>query len=428
MILEQQQADERAEAVRSLLARPLTTRKQDPEGFRLLALHREWLANYFDRFCGWTFTLDLTGGTARMVKRRAALDATRPAVRPGDERPFDTLRYVLLMCVCAELVSRPHTTISDLADAVGVACAADGALPSFAPGDHRHRHAFSDVLRWLIEHDIVAITAGAVEQYASQGRDAVLEADVARLALLPASTQAPSRVGDTDTDGWLRALSHEPRYGDVSDSDTAPEQRNLWARHTLIRAVLDDPAVDVSELDPRVADYLATPTGRQMLNDAVSGAGLRLERHADVIVAVDEHRQATDATFGYRASTLAQVAGTLLAELTETDRTLVTTTRPELEAHVAGLLKADAGWARAYQVEHGARRLTNEALDHLAAFGLVRIEGQQVAARPAAARFVVKVTDGRNPTAAPPATTTAQHPGAEPDDGLLGPLTQTELT
>lgn len=424
MILEQQQADERAEAVRLLLASPLMTREQDPERFRLLALHREWLANYFDRFCGWTFTLDLTGGTARLIKRRAALEVPRPAVRPGDERPFDTLRYVLLMCVCAELVNRPHTTISDLADAVGVACAADDELPAFAPDDHRHRHAFSDVLRWLIEHRIVTITSGAVEQYATQGHDAVLEADVARLALLPASTQAPSRIDAADTDGWLAALTREPRYGDLSANEAAPEQRNLWARHALIRAVLDDPAVDVDGLDDRVADYLATPTGRQLLADAVTEAGLRLERHADVIVAVDEHRQATDATFGDRASTLAQVAGTLLAELVAEDRTLRSRPHAELEAHVAGLLHTDPGWARAYQGDHGARRLTSEALDHLTAFGLIRLTNAQVIARPAAVRFEVRVTDARNTAAGAPTAGSASD--TPPESDLLATLTQTE--
>jgi uncharacterized protein (TIGR02678 family) len=403
VILDQQQTDERAEAIRTLLADPMPTREADPDRFRLLAIHRDWLATYFDRYCGWTFTLDVTGGTARLTKRRATLDPPRPATRPGDDRPFDATRYVLLMCVAAELVARPHTTISDLADAVGVACAADEVLFDFDPADHRQRGGFADVLRWLLDRDIVTITAGALDQYTTQGRDAVLEADVARLAALPASTRAPSRIVAADTDGWLSALTAEPRYGDL-DADATADQRNLWARHTLIRAVLDDPAVDLDQLDRRVVDYLATPTGRQLLTDAVADAGLSLERHADVIVAVDEHRHATDQTFGERASTLAQVAGVLLAELSGPDRTGRTHRVAQLEGHVADLLAADPGWAKGYQDPGGARRLTTEALDQLVAFGLARRDHDTVHPRPAAARFAVTVTDARHhdPAAPPP--------------------------
>jgi uncharacterized protein (TIGR02678 family) len=400
MILDQQQTDERAEAIRALLVSPLTTREQAPELFRLLAIHREWLAAWFDRACGWGFHLDVTGGTARLAKRRADLDASRPAVRPTDGRPFDRTRYVLLLCACAELVGRPHTTISDLADAVGVACAADDELPAFDPADHRHRAAFADVLRWLVDSRVATITAGALDQYASGARDAVLEADVARLAALPTSTVAPSRVVATDLDGWLAALTAEPRYGDLDADEVSVEQRNRWSRHTLLRAVLDDPAVDVDDLAPRVRDYLATPTGRQLLREVVADTGMLLERHADVVVAVDESRQATDATFGDRSSTVAQAAGVVLSSLLTPDRAVSPRHVAELERRLADLLAADPGWARAYQDDTGAHRLAREVLAHLEAFGLARVVGDEVRARPAAARFAVSVTDARG-TAGP---------------------------
>jgi uncharacterized protein (TIGR02678 family) len=413
VILDQQQADERAEAIRALLVSPLTTREEDPELFRLLAIHREWLAGWFDRACGWGFHLDVTGGTARLAKRRADLDASRPAVRPTDGRPFDRTRYVLLLCACAELVGRPHTTISDLADAVGVACAADDELPAFDPADHRHRAAFTDVLRWLVDTRVVTITAGALDQYATGARDAVLEADVARLASLPTSTVAPSRVVASDLDGWLAALTAEPRYGDLDADDVPAEQRNRWARHTLLRAVLDDPAVDVEDLDPRVRDYLATPSGRQLVRDVVADTGMLLERHADVLVAVDETRQATDATFGDRSSTLAQAAGVVLSSLLTEDRAPGRRPLAVVERHLGDLLAADPGWARAYQDDTGGHRLAREVLAHLDAFGLARVAGDEVVARPAAARFAVTVTDARG--AANGAA------GEAPDDGGSAP-------
>ncbi|WP_052667155.1 TIGR02678 family protein [Nitriliruptor alkaliphilus] len=428
MILEQQQTDERGEAVRALLATPLITRDADPQRFRLLAVHRDWLAKWFDGTCGWTLAFDLTGGTARLVKRRVTDDASRPAVRPTDGLPFDQLRYVLLMCVAAELVSRPLTVISELADAIGVACAADETLPDFRAEDYRHRAAFTDVLRWLIDQRLVTITAGAIDRYASEQADAVLEADVARLALLPASDRAPSRIDAADTDSWLQALRTEPRYGELSDDQLAPEQRNLWARHTLIRAVLDDPAVDIESLDARVVDYLASLTGRRLLNVAATEAGLRLERHAEVIVAVDERREATDATFGDRPTTVAMTAGVLLGELVDHQRQPQPRTVAELETVVGALLAADPGWARAYQDERGARRLTGEALAQLQAFGLVHLEGDQVHARPAAARYRVTITDARRPADADEAATGEADPttAPEPTDQTALPLAATQ--
>lgn len=397
---------ERAEAVRRLLARPLVTREADADVFRLVATHRGWLVAWFDRTCGWPLHVDLHGGTARLVKRRHAPDATRPARRPTDQRPFDVPRYVLALLVAAELVARPHTSIGDLADAVAVVAASDDALPDFDAGDHRHRNAFVDVLRWLVDQGMVRVTAGDLERVGQGGGDAVLEADVGRLAQLPSSTTPPSRITASDTAGWIAALTDEPRYGDPLDADADPERRNRWGRHQVLRAVLDDPAADVADLDEYTVRYLSTPTGRQVVADAAADAGLILERHADVLVAVDASRQAGDRTFAERASTVAQAVGVLLAELVDADRRPRAVSLAHLEAVTARLLAADPGWARAYQDETGARRLAREAVDELVAFGLARAEGDRVQARPAAARYAVEVVDSR----------TAPGPAAPADD------------
>jgi uncharacterized protein (TIGR02678 family) len=401
---------ERAEAVRRLLARPLLTREADDDVFRLVASHREWLVEWFDRACGWPLHVDVHGGTARLVKRRRAPDATRPARRPTDQRPFDVTRYVLAMLVAAELVARPHTSIGDLADAVAVVAASDDALPGFDAADHRHRNAFVDVLRWLVDQGMVRVTAGDLERVGNAGGDAVLEADVGRLAQLPSSTTPPSRITASDTAGWIDALSDEPRYGDPHEPDADPERRNRWGRHQVLRGVLDDPAADMADLDDAAVRYLSTPAGRQVVADAAADAGMVLERHADVLVAVDASRQASDRTFAERASTVAQAVGVLLGELVEVDRRPRSVSVAHLEAVTARLLAADPGWARAYQDESGGRRLAREALDELIAFGLARAEGGRVHARPAAARFAVEVVDSRaapGPADAPPALAAA---------------------
>lgn len=405
---------ERASAIRALLARPLLTRERDEDTFRQVVAHRTDLVDWFDQTCGWPLTVDVPGGTARLVKRRQDPDATRPARRPTDGRPFDRMRYVLAMTVCAELVTRPHTTIGDLADAVAVVTAGEQALPAFDAGDRRHRGAFVDVLRWLDDAGVLAVTAGDLDRFSGERHDAVLQADTKRLAGMLASATPPSRAAAATTEEWVAALTAEPRYGDVTSPDVASEQRNRWGRHQVVRALLDDPAVDLDDLDDAARAYLDTPTGRTVVADAVAAAGLTLERHADVLVAVDESRTATDATFGDGSAIVSQVAATLLDALVGDERRPRATSMAALTATVAGLLADDPGWARTYQDDGGARSLAAAAVDTLVAFGLATRDGDRVAGRPAAARYAVTVTDARRPTK--PGTDTPDVPG-----GLFDP-------
>lgn len=393
--LPEQSAAERAAAIRALLARPLLTREHDEDMFRQVVAHRTDLVDWFDQLCGWPLSVDVPGGTARLVKRRQHPDATRPARRPTDGRAFDRLRYVLAMTVCAELVTRPHTTIGDLADAVAVVTAGEESLPSFDAGDRRHRGAFVDVLRWLDDAGVLAVTAGDLDRFSGEQHDAVLHADTKRLAGMLASATAPSRAAASNTEEWMAALTAEPRYGDVTAPDVASEQRNRWGRHQVLRALLDDPAVDLADLDAASRAYLDSPTGRKVVAEAVADAGLTLERHADVLVAVDGSRTATDATFGDGSSIVSQVAATLLAELVGDDRAPRTASMTALTATVDALLAGDPGWARSYQDDGGARALAAAAVDTLVAFGLAARDGDRVVGRPAAARYAVSVTDAR---------------------------------
>lgn len=410
-VLPEQATAERAGAIRALLTRPLLTREHDEDMFRQVVTHRADLVDWFDQLCGWPLLVDVPGGTARLVKRRQDPDATRPARRPTDGRPFDRLRYVLAMIVCAELVARPHTTIGDLADAVAVVSAGEDSLPAFDAGDRRHRGAFVDVLRWLDDAGFLAVTAGDLDRFSGEAHDAVLQADTKRLAGMLASATPPSRAAASTAQEWMTALTAEPRYGDVTAPDVASEQRSRWGRHQVVRALLDDPAVDLAALDAASRAYLESPTGRKVVADAVADAGLVLERHADVLVAVDETRTATDATFGDGSSIVSQVASALLAELVGEDRTPRTASMATLTDTVAALLADDPGWARSYQDDGGARTLAAAAADTLVAFGLAARDGDRVAGRPAAARYAVTVTDARRRAG----------PGADAPNALFDP-------
>lgn len=413
-ILPELEHEERTAAVRGLLRSPLVARSDDPDLFTLVSAHHGWLTERFDEWCGWPLRLDFHAGTARLIKRRhrSALDATRPVTRASGPA-FDQQRYSLLMSTCAELVSRPHATIGDVADAISAVTASDEALRDFDVTERSHRGAFVDVLRWLIDGGYLEVTTGDLDQFAGSRADAVLRADVKRLATLFAAVAAPSRIAEghpETTEAWLDALTDEPRYGHASTRDDT--QRTRWGRHQLLRAVLDDPAVDVADLPEESVAYLRSPTGRRVVLDAVADAGLRLERHAEVLLAIDETRGSTDTTFGERASTVAQVSGVILRHLLDERRAPTSVSAERVVTLVAELLDADPEWAKGYQTPGGARNLATEAVDHLVAFGLARRAGELVVGRPTAARYAVDIADHRrastassarvNPNPAPP--------------------------
>ena len=93
-VLDRQREEEREQALRTLLTRPLLA-AGDP-ALALVRRHAEYLREWFARETGWWLTVER--GCARLYKRPVALDdATRG--QPG----FDRDRYVLLCLACAVL-------------------------------------------------------------------------------------------------------------------------------------------------------------------------------------------------------------------------------------------------------------------------------------------------------------------------------------
>src|SRR5680860_1679505 len=102
--MQQQAAEDRARAIRLLLAQPLLTAEADPDGFDLVRRHAGELRRWFDDTCGWTLHVEPRRGYARLAKVRPDPDASRPARRQRSTRAaFDRRRYVMLCLVCAEL-------------------------------------------------------------------------------------------------------------------------------------------------------------------------------------------------------------------------------------------------------------------------------------------------------------------------------------
>ena len=93
-VLTQQQEEERENALRALLMRPLIA-SGDPD-LELVRRHAEYLRDWFGREAGWN--LQVERQCARLYKRPATLtDATR------GQPEFDRERYVLLCLACAVL-------------------------------------------------------------------------------------------------------------------------------------------------------------------------------------------------------------------------------------------------------------------------------------------------------------------------------------
>jgi uncharacterized protein (TIGR02678 family) len=373
-------AEERSRAIRHLLAAPLVDIDADPDAFRLVARHQADLIEWFDATCGWMLAVDVAAGFARLAKRAAEVDPSRPLNRTrGTRQPFDRRRYQLLCLVCAELVRHPVTTIGILAGAVG----------GLDTSRHAERAAFVDALRALVAWGALRTSGGEVESFLDSDRgNAMLMADTARLHRLVSSATAPSALPDgLSTESAIDALLREPRYGEAPTEPEAADvdQRMKWVRHTLARRLLDDPVTYLDDLSPAESDYLSTPSGRRWLRDRVADAGFELEERAEGLLAVDPDGIATDREFPAPAGNAHQLALLLLDRLARPPGALEPRS---LRREVDGVLERFPGWARSHREGDGPDRLAEEAVDLLVGFGLAAREaGGRIVARPALSRY-----------------------------------------
>ena len=390
-----------ARGIRTLLARPLLTEKDDPAAFELVRRRREPLTRWFDYTLGWSLVVEPRQGYARLAKARAygttGVTGDRPARRLRAGRaPLDRRRYVLLCATCAELLAMPVTTVGLLADRVVGALAADDALLPFDTAQRAERMAFVDVLRLLESFGAVTTLDGATDSYTESAEAKVLyrvQPDVLmRLLAAPGSPSriaaatgtAPEAVPGRFTE-LLAALTRERRYG-ASEDGASAAQHTLWLRHTVLRRLFDDPVVYRDELTGAQLGYISSLTGRQVLRRAAEQAGFVLEERAEGWLLVDPEAVATDEKFPDDASH-AKVAALLLLDTISTADGGCTAARLTTEAE--NLLARFPGWGKAYRSEDGAARLAEDAVRILVRFGLVRSDNGLVTARPAAARYRV---------------------------------------
>ena len=410
----------RADAVKLLLAQPLLDQTRDPDAFATVVVHRTWLEEWFETTCGWQLTVDLRDGLARLAKRRAEPDPTRPAIRPrrsrAARRPFDRRRYQLLCLIAADLVRRPATTIALLASELESVTAADPTLDAFEPSERAtERRAFVDALNLLVSWGAVTTAGGDLRDFVDDpAANAIIEVDQSRLHHLLASARAPSTIagelpsgGLTDPDVVVARLVAEPRYAPVAgtaDRDeptpgpggevtgaAAGDLRNRWHRHAVARRLLDDPVVHLEDLSEGQRGYLTSQAGRQWLRARIADAGFELEERAEGWAAIDPDATATDRVFPGPGDNVKQAALLLLDRFVtvadDGERALVTRSRRDLEAAMLGLLDRYRGWAAPARRDDGHLRLVADAVALLSEVGLVSLDGDDVAPRPMLARY-----------------------------------------
>lgn len=379
-------ADERRTAIRALLAQPLRHVAEDADVFRLVAHHQDWLASWFDDTCGWPVTVDAAAGVARLGKRRPDPDVSRPLTTGrGRDSPFDRRRYQFLCLIASELVDRPMTTMGLLAQAVAGLC-------DFRTERHSDRRAFVDALRALESWRAVVVTSGDVDAFVTEeSANALLTADATVLHRLLATPVSISRLDAADTDAAVVELG---RVGHAPDDTFDRDERNRRIRQRLARRLLDDPVLHLDDCTDDERAYLATGAGRQWVRDRVDEAGFVLEERSDGLLAVDPAATATDVVFPGPHGTAHQMALLLVdafvvADPATGERVATTRAFDDLATVVRQRLDRNPRWAKAFQEPGGERHLAREALDVLAAHGLVRAEGDRWAGRPALCRYRV---------------------------------------
>ena len=234
--------------------------------------------------------------------------------------------------------------------------ATDGV--QFDPARRSDRNAFNDVLTFLEEH-------GAVE------RDEQVRADPTLITRLLAAPVPPSTV-DTIGD-----LTRETRYDNA--------HRSLWQRHSVMRRLIDDPVVYKEDLTASQLAFLASPTGRKVVQTGVGLAGCTLEERAEGFLVVDADAIATDTRFPDDDNNAKVAALLLLDRLAQGPATT-----EELVEETRELLTKFRTWANAYQSDGGAGRLAADGLELLEMFGLARTKNGTVHRLPAAARYAVE--------------------------------------
>jgi uncharacterized protein (TIGR02678 family) len=317
-------------AVRILLVHPLVTETHPtPTALPLIRRFAQPLAADLETVAGYRLMLDAT--CARLVRRIDRLDPTQ-AVRRHDGKPFDRRRYAYLCLVLAAL-SRAGTQVAltELADALKRR-AAEVDPHAFDPDQYRHRLAFVDVVRHLLDLGALAqVEASAVDWVRDPDAGEALydvDRDVVHLLFVP--PRVIQHVGSA------RALT-------ASATPTGRDARRAATRQRLSRLLLEHPVVAVDDLPDDDRRYL-TSQAASIAEDLHRLTGGQVERRAEGLALVDATGGFSDRRFpagGTPAQAALLLADAMAQAVVAGDATTVTVPRAdELDAALIDRLDA----------------------------------------------------------------------------------------
>lgn len=377
---EERRDEERRQAVRLLLDHPLVSdRSPDPQGFALVRRYAPELQRWFSDQLGYRLVVDPE--LARLHKRPAPGARPRP-LRTRSGRDFDPRRYALLCLVLAALERlEVQTVLSELADQVALLAASEEGLRNLELENRGERQAFVDVVRVLVDLDVLGLTDGEDVAYVDRTGDALYDIHPRRLSQM-LSVPVPEAPEALLGDGG-EGLDTYP------DTDEGARRR---ARHRLMRRLVEEPVLYLDELEPGEREYL-DHTRHYLIGQVERTTGLAVEVRREGLAAVDPSGALTDLAFPANG-TVAHAALRLAEELADRGRRAETspTVMPwsELEELTGTWFsKYRRYWSKEYTENEadGARRLTADAVERLAAMGLVVRHAEGVQPRPAVARY-----------------------------------------
>lgn len=383
-------AEERATALRALLQHPLLA----PEGsgaahFSLVRRHRTWLTDWFAHHTDWS--LVVTAEAARLRKSPArAHDATRGAVEPKSQEPFNRTRYVLLCLALAALErSDRQVTLGRLAEHLGMMLSADPAFAAagfiWSLDQQSGRRDFVHTLRLLVALGVLRRVQGDEDQLLqNRTSDALYNISRPGLSLLLAARRSPSLIPASSFEERLQALVSSPL------PDT-PEARNRHLRTRFAQQLLDDPLLLYEDLDEEARAYLDSqrPSLLQALTEAT---GLHAEVRREGIALVDLEGDCTDSGLPEEGTEghLTLLLATWLADrLRKGDDSLLTL--EGLRQQTARLIRQHKDHWRREVSERGAEIwLTDMVVTRLEGLGLLRRDGDGFRPLPVLGRFALR--------------------------------------
>lgn len=393
---------ERQQALRALLVRPLLTAARHPETLAMIRRHVDWLRDWLGRNVQWQLYVD--SEVARLRKRPADHDdATRPALDPHNRAPFTRRRYVMFCLALAALErAERQTVLGQVADNIMSLAAADPTLAEAGVqldlNRHEQRRDLVQVIRLLIDLGVLIRIDGEEEQYVAAKGDVLYTIQRVALASLLNVSRGPSTIEQTDLLDRIDAMLNEP----VPDSDDA---RNRRLRTSLTARMLDDPVLYYDELSDAERAYLATQRPH-ILREIEEATGLVREARREGIALADAAGDVSDLKLpeGTEGHLVLLLAEWLADQVKQSQGASPVIGIAAIQQKTAELIATHGSyWSKEARMPGAEVALAEQTLDRLEALRLIRRTEDGVIVRPAIGRYALEAPPQSAPSEPTPA-------------------------